>query len=251
MAIRYILSFAVLSIFANASAQDLVTLYDEEENVVNGTVIFVSSSPSEIRDTVSLATVVVGPADRDVMIRRYEVWPVEGSRNMFCWGVCYTAANSGTHPVWLSPHPETLSEGEYFTGFHAYYEPTDMSGTARFRYVWYDDTNPEGPDSSWVDIDFGGAVGMAERGALDVELEIGPNPTAGNDLVLNYTMVDLGQGAEISLFNVLGEKVRRQPLSSAQGRVTITGAGLESGVYFANILRNGRMLATRRVVITR
>lgn len=251
MALRYILSFAVLSTFINSSAQGLVTLYDEDENVVNGMVIFNPSGLSSARDTVSLVTLVVGAADRDVSVRRYEVWPVEGSRNFFCWGICYLPAYSGTNPVWVSPQPETLSEGEYFTGFHAYYESTGMSGTARFRYVWYDENNPEGPDSSWVDIDFGGAVGIADRGALNAELEIGPNPSAGNDLVLNYTMVDLGQGAEISMFNVLGEKVRRQPLSSPQGRVTITGAGLEGGVYFANILRNGRMLATRRVVITR
>ena len=251
MALRYILSFAVLSTFINISAQGLVTLYDEEENVVNGTVIFNPSGGSSARDTVKLVTVVVGTTDREVSVRRYEVWPVEGSRNFFCWGICYLPAYSGTNPVWLSPQPETLSEGEYFTGFSAYYESTGMSGTARFRYVWYDENDPEGPDSSWVDIDFGGAVGVAERGDVNAALEIGPNPSAGNDLVLNYAMADLGQSSEILLFNVLGEKVRRQPLSSTHGRITLSGAGLESGVYFANILRNGRMLATRRVVITR
>lgn len=251
MALRYIFPFAVLSAFTNASAQGLVTLTDEDGNVVNGTVIFVSTTPEEIRDTVSLTTLVVGTEDRDVMIRRYEVWPVEGSRNMFCWGVCYSASSSGTHPVWESPHPETLSPGQPFDGFHAYYEPTGMSGTARFRYVWYDNNVPDAPDSSWVDIDFGGAVGISEKAGLNAELNATPNPSAGNEIVLNYTLADLGQGSEITLYNVLGEKVRHQALASTQGRVTIASADLHNGVYFANIVRNGRMVATRRVVISR
>lgn len=251
MTLRLPLTFLTLFVGLATTGQGLVTLYDEGENVVNGTVIYKSSSPSNVRDTVSLATVVVGTADRDVMVRRYEVWPVENSRNMFCWGVCYTSALAGANPVWVSPFPETLSEDEYYTGFHAYYEPTGMTGTARFRFVFYDNNNPDGADSSWVDIDFGGAVGMVEPSVLNAELVIGPNPTAGNDIVVKYALGDLGQGTEITLFNVVGEKVRRRSLSATQGQVVIPGTGLESGIYFANIMRNGRILATRRVVITR
>ncbi len=250
MALRYILSFAVLSAFFNSSAQGLVTLFDEEENVVNGTVITRPCRTSSLRDTVSLATVVVGTADRDISVRRYEVWTVDGSSNMFCWGVCYSSAPSGTHSVWTSPHPETLSEDEYFTGFHAYYEPNGMPGTARFRYVFYDEANPNGPDSSWVDIDYCSTVGISESATRSAELIVTPNPSAGSSIVLDYTLGDLGQGTEVTLYNVLGEKVRRQALTTAQGRVTISSADLRNGVYFANIVRNGRMLATRRVVVS-
>jgi len=250
MTLRYILSFAVLSTFFNVSAQGLVTLFDEEENVVNGTVIYRGTLASSLRDTVSLATVVMGSTDRDISVRRYEVWTVDGSSNMFCWGVCYSSAPSGTHPVWTSPHPETLSEDEYFTGFHAYYEPNGMSGTARFRYVFYNEADPNGPDSSWVDVDYGGAVGVSENALLSAELIATPNPSSGNSIVLDYVLADLGQGAEVTLYNVLGEKVRRQALTTVQGRVTIPSAELGNGVYFANIVRNGRMLTTRRVVVS-
>jgi hypothetical protein len=243
--------FALALVSGTTIGQGLVSIYDEDGNQVNGSLVSYAGSPDDLRDTVSLATVIVGATSRDVMVRRYETWPLAGSRNFFCWGVCYTAVNAGDYPTLVSPLPETLTEDEYYRGFHAYYEPNGTAGTARFRYVWYDAATPNGPDSSWVDIQFGGTVGLAEATADAASLGVRPNPSNGNDVLLDYTLDRLVPGTSVVVYTVLGERVRTLPVSMVQGRIVLGTADLVDGVYFASVESNGRTLATRRVVVTR
>src|SRR5688500_18148493 len=81
---RYIslLSIAVGG-FAFVQGQGIVTLTDEGGEVVNGTVISVPSLPSDVTDTISLFAQLNGSFSdtTQVNLRRYEIWPVENSRN--------------------------------------------------------------------------------------------------------------------------------------------------------------------------
>lgn len=243
-----VLATTALSFYADA--QELVTLKDEEGNIVNGTVIQHAMAYLDDTDTVSVVTEIVGDAAKDIKVRRYEMVPVEGTENFFCWGICFLPAATGTHPTWVTPFYENLAPGERYNGFHAYHNAHGINTTARYRFVWFDLEDPQG-DSSWVDIEFGASVGLAENVALTSDLEVWPNPSAGSDLQVSYGLNKHVQGTEIVLYNVLGDRVRRQSISAMEGRAVLSGAGLGAGVYFANLEANGRTLATRRVVITR
>jgi hypothetical protein len=252
MTVRYaVFLLGTLVALQSATAQGVVTLTNEDGQVVNGTVVFHPSAPTNVRDTVSLFAELTGANAAEVNVRRYEIWTVGGTRNYFCWGVCYTAVNAGQQPSWISQHPLLMSPSVEYNNFHAYYEPNQNAGTARFRYVWYRMSTPNAADSSWVDIDFGGAVGLPEGGSpAAVNLASWPNPSMGSDITITHSIGQFSAGAELVIYNVLGDRVMALPIREKHGSQLIRTGELGAGVYFANIEQQGRILATRRLVVS-
>ncbi|MCB9182858.1 MAG: T9SS type A sorting domain-containing protein [Flavobacteriales bacterium] len=248
MHLRYSFALGTLLTLSAAHAQGVVTLTNEDGEVVNGTVIVAPCDWST--DTVSLYSMLTGSSAATVNVRRYEIWPVPGTVNFFCWGVCYLPAAVGTHPTWVSQDHVSMSPGVNYNNFHAYHQAQGNTATMRYKFVWYDVANPNGPDSSWVDIDFCGLVGVPEAGSLNAGLTVWPSPTQGMDVQMEY---QLGRGgnAQVVLYNVLGEAMRRSNVGAAQGRIQWSTADLAPGVYFAALERAGQPLATRRFVVTR
>lgn len=231
-----------------SNAQGVVTLTNEDGEVVNGTVIV---APCDwVTDTVSLFSELTGSSAMTVNVRRYEMWPVAGTNNFFCWGVCYLPVSVGTHPTWVSSDYVTMNPGAAYANFHAYHQPQGNTGTMRYKFVWYDVANPNGPDSSWVDIDFCGLVGVPERAAAQPLLNVWPSPTQGQDLQMEYVL-DRAGSARVVLYNMLGEAMRWSTLGSTQGRIQWSTSDLSPGVYFAALERAGQPLATHRFVVTK
>ena len=251
MKTRILLMVAAMAVGLQSQAQGLLQIKDEEGNVVNGTVVSHPLTYLSETDTVSLITEILGDQALDIKVRRHELEPVSGTNNFYCWGICFLPVATGTYPTWVTPFHENLEPGERFNGFHAYHEAEGINTTTRYRFVWFDQNDPQGADTSWVDIEFAAAVGLAERAGLAATLEVWPNPSTGNDIQVNFGLNKQVQGTEIVLYNVLGDRVRRQSVSAAQGRAVVSVAGLGAGVYFANLEGNGKMLATRRIVVTR
>ncbi|MBK7384598.1 MAG: T9SS type A sorting domain-containing protein [Flavobacteriales bacterium] len=246
---RYLQVVAATLFAFSTNAQGIVSLTDEDGHNVNGTVIF-SPCPSST-DTVSLFTTLSGGTARTVNVRRYEVWPVAGSFDFFCWGVCNLPVSSGTHPTWLSQDAVDMAPAISYNNFHAYYQPMgNTSTTSRFRFVWFDTANPNGPDSSWVDLDHCGFVGLEELNNTN-GLSIWPSPSDGQDVQVSFNLDRNQVGTRVVLYNVLGEPVHQVAVQGRQGRVVLPTGVLVPGVYFANLERQGRMLTTRRLVITR
>jgi hypothetical protein len=249
MILRYALFLLALLSLRPAHSQGLVVLTDEAGEIMNGQMIHHPSSSASVRDTVSLYAMLTGSSDVAVNVKRYEVQPALGTRNYFCWGVCYTAINAGTMPLWVSQHPVEMTPEVVYNNFHAYFEPSGTESSAIFRFVWFDDSNPDGADSSWVDIQFGGTVGMSEHMMVRGELQTWPNPSMGADVTVAYDLYPYASGAELVIYNVLGEPVTREFIRSASGRTVIPAGSLKTGVYFANIEQQGSIISTRRLVI--
>jgi hypothetical protein len=234
---------------AYAQIQPLVLLHDEQGNLVNGTLI--SGDCEWSTDTVSLlSTLNPGTSATTINVRRHELWPVSGSKNFYCWGVCYLPANAGSFPTWVSNDPVAMEPGVEVSNFHAYYQPYGSTETTLFRFVWYDLANPFSADTSWVDIMFCGQVGIEEE-VLTTSLSLWPTPTTGQDVQVDFTLDRTAIGSQLVVYNALGAPVRRLALNGRDGRTTISVGDLVPGVYFVNLERQGRMLATRRLVVTR
>lgn len=245
---RYALGLGLFLSSLSLSAQGVVTLTNEDGEVVNGTVIV---APCDwATDTVSLFSELTGSSAMTVNVRRYEMWPVAGTNNFFCWGVCYLPVSVGTHPTWVSTDHVNMNPGAQYNNFHAYHQPQGNTGTMRYKFVWYDVANPNGPDSSWVDIDFCGLVGVPENVAVTPELNVWPSPTSGQDVQLDYVL-DRAGNTRVVLYNMLGEAMKRSTVGGAQGRLQWSTADLAPGVYFATLERSGQPLATRRFVVTK
>lgn len=250
---RKLYSLFLISCFvpnaAWAQILPVVHLEDEAGNSVGGTLIVGDCQWST--DTVSLLTSLNGSVARTVNVRRHELWPVSGTKNFYCWGVCYLPANSGSFPTWVSNDPVDMTPGVEIDNFHAYYQPQGQSGATLFRYVWYDLATPAGADSAWVDIQFCGQVGINESASSISSLRVWPIPALGQDVQLDYSISGSMVGAQLVLYTILGEQVKTLRLATHDGRVQLPAASLPTGVYFANIEREGRVLASQRLVIAR
>lgn len=250
MILRYaLLPLAALSLL-QVAAQGIVTLTDGGGNTVNGSLIHKPLTPGYHTDTVKVYAELTGSTPKQVNVRRYEIWPVAGSQNFFCWGVCYLPVASGVNLSWDSQHPLNLNPAWTYSDFGAYYMPEGQTAVTRFRFVWYDMANPNGADSSWVDIDFGGTVGILESPLASLDMTLWPNPTAGQPVQLDYRLPGDTRNASLVVYNALGERVKTIAPLRAEGRLVLPTADLVSGIYFVNLEQGGRMLGTRRLVVT-
>ncbi|MBK8499043.1 MAG: T9SS type A sorting domain-containing protein [Flavobacteriales bacterium] len=250
---RYLSSVVLISgLYSTATMAQLlpvVHLEDEAGNAVHGSTIV--GDCQWTTDTVSLLTSLNGSVARTINVRRHELWPVSGTKNFYCWGVCFLPANSGSFPTWVSNDPVDMTPGVEIDNFHAYYQPQGQSGATLFRFVWYDLLTPNASDSAWVDIQFCGQVGIEETDAVPVALNVWPIPALGQDINMAFTLDNNGAAGQLALYSVLGERIRTMRIAGREGRVLLGTSDLTSGVYFVNLERDGRTLATRRVVVAR
>lgn len=79
-----------------------------------------------------------------------------------------------------------------------------------------------------------------------------PNPSTGGDITINYDLTTTAAGTQLEMYNVLGE---RKSCRAHQCRTRQNDAGARvtspAGVWFAVLKRNGKALATKRVVVAR
>lgn len=247
---RYTTLILALSLFLPAWSQGIVTLQDGDGNVVNGSLVRTSALQST--DTVKLYSILNRDVRTEVNVRRYELWPVPGTNNFFCWGVCYLPVASGVNSTWVSQHWIDMAPGATYSDFGAYHEANGLSGnTARYRFVWFALDDPQGPDSSWVDIEFGGAVGLEETPSGLLSAAVYPSPSQGQDVWFEHLFDRWEPGTDLVLYTVLGARLRSIPLQGREGRTLVHTGDLGAGVYFLNVERAGSVLGTRRLVVTR
>lgn len=249
----YLLLTLACGTFMGAQGQ-VVTLRDSSQAVVNGTVITVteplSGDPAQTPG-VGLEAENTSGSTRIINVRRYELSVPGGTANYFCWDVCYGEVPAGLRPVWTALDAIQMADGQTVNGFHGYYKPNGTVGEATFRYVWYDLNSPN--DSTWVDLVFNmGAEGSGIAEVADVlTFKIFPNPSTGGDITIEHDLAGAIAGTQLELYNVLGERKLVRPISAARGKVTLSEGDLNSGVWFAVLKRNGKTLATKRVVMVR
>jgi hypothetical protein len=234
-----------------AQAVPVVTLRDTNGNVVNGTTVIVYGAPTDTMELDLSTQLTANVTDSlSINVRRRELNQVAGSKNTFCWGLCYLYRNSGQTPLWVSQDPIEMGPQQTVTNFHAYYRPLGNAAYACFQYVWYDESTN---DSAWVNICFDTETftGVQEQVALEPTLAAYPNPVAGGDVTFTYDAAGGVGGMQLVLYNALGERAVVRSLSSSNGRATVSTGTLTPGIWFAALEQNGRMVATRRLVVGR
>lgn len=229
-----------------------VTVTNALGEVVNGTTIEVNAEVGNMLQVLGLGLNAENTTDASylVNVKRFEVDVPHGTGNYFCWDLCYGSVNAGIRPEWVGADPIPMAPADMANGFHAYYEPRGHTGPATFRYVWYD-MNDEA-NSTWVDFVFnvGEAAGIAEVSVVR-DFTAFPNPSVDGSISFNYDLAHAAPGTRLAVYNMLGERKLVKAIGAAQGSVVLQDGELASGVWFAVIERNGRPLATKRVVVLR
>lgn len=240
-----------LSVLAVSAQAQLLTLRDENNNVVNETIVVHTGASTESVFETDISATLNGTVGKSVNVRRYEISVAEGTQNYFCWGVCYGPQDAGVLPVWnaLPQHAITLSPNVTVTNFHAYHVPMGQENNNIYRYVWYDVGNPN--DSTWLDIEFRSeAVGIDEAVAAQYNLSVFPNPSVGSDVRVSFTGTTVAPATSLVVYNALGGRIHTERIRTAQQTAVLSAGELSTGIYFATLEANGTALATRRFVVT-
>jgi hypothetical protein len=113
----------------------------------------------------------------------------------------------------------------------------------------YDPANPSDEATATIVWDCGASTVSIDKVANDaIKLNAFPNP-AKNSLTVNYSVESSFNEASIELFDVLGQKLISNELSSSKGQVKLDVSNLDAGVYFYSIRVDGQAIKTERVIV--
>lgn len=234
---KSIFTFMLMAIIGYVSAQ---TLQFEHDGTVypDGSIIvcnveeygeFVQYFQVRNRDNV----------DHNVMLEKEIVEDLEGVMNYFCWGSCYLPETM------VSPRPvtvaaNTLSEEEL--SVHAMFDDF-VFGYIVVKYSIYDEATPN--DRITIAVKFHKSGEGVDENAMAQLGQPYPNPARS---MVNFDYEN-AENATAVVYNLLGQEVLRQELNAIQGKLSISVADLQDGIYFCNLTRDGQTLSTTKFVV--
>lgn len=244
-----ILTFIIGFLISGISAQSL-NFKDSTGTNVNGQNVTVNGTTSKAEYKLALDIENSSSSGMDVTVKRYEVSVTSGTKNFFCWSVCYAAMDAGSQPFFEDFTPVNVpGMGVNDSDFTAYHRPEGQAGVSTYRYVAYDDANPN--DSSYVDITFDILVGVEENVRENFEFKIYPNP-ANSTVNIEYDKGYAGKRQDLVIYDLLGKEIFTRKLSPNNGKgISIPIDHIEPGVYFIGIRSDGEMIKTEKLIINR
>ena len=180
--------------------------------------------------------------DLDVIVEKEVIQNLDGAINFFCWGACFGP------DTYVSPNPVTVAAntvtGEEALSFHVLFDES-LYGKVKMRYSAYDQNNPSERVTIVVVFNKSGE-GVQEAASVRFG-QAYPNPASS---VVNFDYsLNAGDRASISVYNLLGQEVTKQQVNSLQGRLSLSVADLNDGIYFCNLFVNGSAVKTEKFVV--
>ena len=161
----------------------------------------------------------ISSSDVDVSVRRaYHAQDCAYDSGYFCWDYCYSN-DIDTSVGSISLAPSAISTA--FSG-HVFSPTTGDNCTDSVRYVFFTDKDSL---SVWVTISAGPTVGTIELSVA--ESKVYPNPA------VNVLHIETQKAGTFTLFNTLGEEVKRTYLVPGQNAVSV--ADCSNGIYLYSI----------------
>lgn len=227
----YITFFATLGL----SAQSLEVQDAPEYIQFDPQVSFLETGLTIYNQSDSAVAVVAERVDNQVSGPQY---------NFFCWDVCYGATvNRSIGAIRVRSEKST----DAFTlTFHPEGDGTPVQVTMRF----YNRDTP----SDYVEHTFHFATSATpieeETSFPSPRLQLYPNP-ANSFTQFRYELPPQAKNAQIILYNLIGRKLTTVSLSSPIGEARLPLEQYPAGIYMISLVEDGKLLATRRLVIKR
>lgn len=219
-------------------------LFYQNQSIEYNTVLTLSAHPDSgqmILHELEVKNIAVDTID--VLCVRTIIDTVPNTTNSFCWGLCYPPTTD-TSAIWVS-----LASGGIETGFEATHTPNGNEGLSRVKYSFYDKDNPDDHADVFVEFNATAALAVPDKKENNFSLSsVYPNPanTAAN---FDYTFSPNHKKAELSIFNLLGAKVKTYVLNENEGTLTVNTSDLNEGIYFYSLLINNETYLTHKLII--
>ena len=234
---KSIFTLLLMAIFGYVSAQSLQFEYNGTIYQDGSTIVCDTEEYGEFIQYFQVRN--LDNVDHNVLLEKEVAQDLEGVMNYFCWGSCYLPETV------VSPRPvtvpaNTLSEEEL--SVHAMFDEF-VFGYIIVKYSIYDEATPN--DRVTVAVKFlKSGEGVNENAAIQLG-QADPNP-ASSMVHFDYENAD---NATAVVYNLVGQEVLRQELNAIQGKLSISVADLQDGIYFCNLTRNGQALKTVKFVV--
>ena len=237
---KSIFTLLLLAVMGYVSAQSLRfelngTVYSEGD-------LIVCSTPNEWGEYLQDMQVRnLSSDDLNVLVKKEVVEDLEGVMNYFCWGMCFGP------DTYVSPNPvaipaNTITE-EGALSFHAMFDE-GVFGKVQVKYSAYDERHPE--DAVTINVVFHkSGVGVHESSAVTFGQPY-PNPASST---VNFDCNMQGSQATAVVYNLLGQEVMRQEINTFESKLSLSVAGLNDGVYFCSVMRDGQAVSTVKFVV--
>ena len=177
--------------------------------------------------------------DLSVIVEKEVVEDLEGTMNFFCWGQCFSSTVFVSNPVTVAANSLNTDDLSFHTLFE---EP--VFGKVQVKYSAYDVNHPN--ERITINVVFKkSGEGLNETQALYFGQPY-PNP-ASSMVSFDYNLS--GSYAIAVVYNLVGQEVMRQEINTFDGKMSLSVAELNDGIYFCSVMHNGQTFATVKFVV--
>lgn len=234
--------FFILWVFGISYSQNY-KLVDLDGIDVTNSQVNVELTPEQIADYYT--DVVYEPnfinltnQSKTIRVRRIIENAVDSVENLLCWGLCNGPGNG----LSISKVVDSMQTVDYFK---AHYKAYRRYGSSNYTYVFFDVNNPS--DTIFIKVNFNtGTLGLNKLNSKSNGLSVFPNP-ANQKLELAFAQNNSNK--EVKITNILGSVVKSQSINKLESNAVINTQDLEDGVYFVQLLSNGKIESNKRVII--
>jgi hypothetical protein len=241
---KLLLAACPLMFGAALSAQSFSIVDGASNPVANGSTIIYFVDVATSVETHDFVVTNTSPNSVTCKVRKAIQTSQAGQTFYFCTDLnCYAPSTS----LSLAVTEATGGSFQLLTDF----TPASMVGVSTVRYSVFNTANPS--DSTYFNIEYHvSPTGIAAHSM--VKANIGspmPNP-ASSVFNMNYNLgSSFGAGtAKLVVYNMLGDVVKSENLSEAEGTFRMDVSTLDNGVYFTSLEVDGKQLSTKRLVVT-
>ena len=233
------------------SATSMVGVSNAQTLVVSDLDNLVMGDPSTVLLTAHATVTNSGASDMDVLVEFNQIAGVQGAGHYFCWAVCYSEGQVSDGFQTPANHSVNIPAGQSVTNFYSDYVPHNTVGVATYEYCFFDKNDSS--DKTCVQITFDTQnVGVEEvfQASGSAISESYPNP-ANNEAKINYSLKSDWETAEVTLYSMLGSKVKKIALKEKQGVLKMDVSTLPAGMYFYTLNVDGKNISTKKMLVTK
>lgn len=179
---------------------------------------------------------------RNIKVRRNPIDILDGTSNWFCWVLCWQdIIDTSSYSLHLDP-------GEVTEEFSAHINPGGQEyGNWLIEYCFYDVNDPEFEYCTVVH--WSTADPLSTEDLSDSKL-VYPQPNPCSDIVrFNILNEKLPTNSVLSIFSVVGEKIKEQRIQSGVKVVEMDVNDLSPGVYIYSLTNGGNKLNSGRLIV--
>lgn len=228
---------SILSIAGHS--QNTLKVEDKNNNDVSKTLVNVAGKSTDFELVYHFYVRNTSGSDEIVKAKRIELDVNCSTEHALCWDLCPPATASCSSTILNNSNTRTITAGNYDDTGVGHLYPKGNSGSSKYRYVFYLDSNPD--DSTYVDVNYDVLLTINDKS--EEVFTLSPNPA--NDLLTLKTVNSLK--FTVKLVNVLGNVVMNEEIISDK---TFDVSQYQRGIYFLTITNDkGEIVKSTKVVL--